>query len=99
MGRSERPAHTHDTKERQLLLLKTPMIGVPDLHPALFEYGLYDLGSKAHRWAPMIEELVDDRVIWASEFDAEWVLLNHAKISTDKRWKKNVSRLDKRVNG
>lgn len=79
------------------MLLHLPGIVVPDRHPALFEHGSEDLGSRAHRWAPMIEELVDDRVIWATEFTDEYRLFIHAKFWGGKKWKKALRKLDERL--
>lgn len=78
-------------------ILRGFIIAVPDKHPALFEYGLPDLGEKAHRWAPEIELLTNDRVIWAYDFDAEWTLYAHATVTRDKRWKKGLQKMGKRL--
>lgn len=73
------------------------IIAIPDRHPALFEYGLPQLGSMAHRWAPEIELLTPDRVIWAYDFDPQWALFVHGSFSKDKRWKKGLQKMGKRL--
>ena len=72
-------------------------IRFPDQHPALFPYGLLDFGARAHRWAPDIETLTDDRVIFAYEFPAEKTLYMHAITSDDKAWRKNITKMAKRI--
>lgn len=78
-------------------ILRFPGVAVPDLHPALFDHGLDDLGTKAHGWASQIEQLVDDRVIWEGQFSAEFRLFVHAKFAGGKAWKKNLSTVQKRI--
>lgn len=77
--------------------LATRIVVVPDQHPALFEHGIEGLGSMLHRWAPMIEELVDDRVIWAYEFSAEHHLVFHAVTTPSKKWKKGRRKVEDRI--
>ena len=79
------------------MMLSAGLVGVPDRHPAIFEYGLFDLGSTAHRWAPEIELLTDDRVIWAYDFDDQWALYIHASFSNDKAWHKGRNKMAKRL--
>ena len=78
-------------------ILRGFIIAVPDKHPALFEYGHPRLGEMSHRWAPEIELLTPDRVIWAYDFDAEWALYTHATFSKHKAWKKNLRKMAKRL--
>lgn len=76
-------------------ILMTGKINVPDIHP-IFGGAIEDLGEKAHWWAPDIETLTSDRVIWAYQFGPEFTLYAHAITSTDKRWKKNIVKMAKR---
>ncbi len=45
----------------------------------------------------MIEELVDDRVIWHTEFSDEFHIAVHSLWSKNKKWKKNRRKLEARV--
>lgn len=78
-------------------LLSAQSIAIPDRHPALFEYGHPKLGSMAHRWVPEIELLTSDRVIWAYDFDDQWALYSYATFTSDKRWKKGLQKMAKRL--
>lgn len=76
-------------------ILMTGIINVPDLHP-VFGGAIEDFGERSHRWAPDIETLTSDRVIWAYQFDAERTLYHHAISSSDKKWRKNITKMAKR---
>jgi len=96
-ARAEKDKARPNKKIRSALnILSGFAIAVPDRPPALFEYGHPKLGEMAHRWAPEIELLTPDRVIWAYDFDAEWALYAHATFSSDKRWKKGLNKMTKR---
>ncbi len=76
-------------------ILDTGTISVPDVHP-VFGGAVEDLGERSHRWAPDIEMLTSDRVIWAYQFGPAFTLYAHAITSSDKKWRKNITKMAKR---